>query len=353
MTILSNSDQFIYPSKANPGDKVAVLSPSSGLPEMYPAVYEQGLQRLREIFHLEPVEYPTTRKMHSSPQDRARDIHTAFADPEIKAVISSIGGDDQLKVLKYLDPELLKTHPKAFFGYSDNTNLLNFLWNLGIVSYHGGSIMDRFGRSGAMHSYTLESLKRALFEQGEFEMYPSPTYTDEDKDWNDPANLSSQPELFSNSGWTWQNAETVVEGTLWGGNLEIVDWNLRANRYIQPVETYAGTIFYFETSEEMPSATEVYRILMCMGERGLLQQFAAILIGRPKAWFFTRPYTAEEKAQFTSEQAEAITRALNEYHPGVLVAFNLDIGHTDPQCILPNGGRVRIDGVQHKIYLTY
>ena len=107
MTILSNSDQFIYPSKANPGDKVAVLSPSRGLPEIYPAVYEQGLQRLREIFHLEPVEYPTTHKMHSSPQDRARDIHTAFADPEIKAVISSIGGDDQLKVLKYLDHLLL------------------------------------------------------------------------------------------------------------------------------------------------------------------------------------------------------------------------------------------------------
>ncbi len=61
----------------------------------------------------------------------------------------------------------------------------------------------------------------------------------------------------------------------------------------------------------------------------------------------------KEKAQFTSEQAEAITRALNEYHPGVLVVFNLDIGHTDPQCILPNGGRVRIDGVQQKIYLTY
>ncbi len=348
-----SSTSLVYPPKVRPGDKVAVLSPSSGLPEMYPAVYEQGLQRLREIFHLEPVEYPTTRKMHSSPQDRARDIHTAFADPEIKAVISSIGGDDQLKVLKYLDPELLKTHPKAFFGYSDNTNLLNFLWNLGIVSYHGGPIMERFGRSGAMHPYTLESLKRALFERGEFEMYPSPTYTDEDKDWNDPANLSSQPELFSSSGWTWQNAEAVVEGTLWGGNLEILDWNLRANRYIQPVETYAGTIFYFETSEEMPSATEVYRILMCMGERGLLQQFAAILVGRPKAWSFTRPYTAEEKAQFTSEQAEAITRALNEYHPGVLVVFNLDIGHTDPQCILPNGGRVRIDGVQQKIYLTY
>jgi hypothetical protein len=51
------------------------------------------------------------------------------------------------------------------------------------------------------------------------------------------------------------------------------------NKHIQPVEAYAGTVFYFETSEELPSATEVYRILMCMGERGLLQQFAVNFCG--------------------------------------------------------------------------
>src|SRR5260221_1567780 len=131
-----SSTSLVYPPKVRPGDKVAVLSPSSGLPEMYPAVYEQGLQRLREIFHLEPVEYPTTRKMHSSPQDRARDIHTAFADPEIKAVISSIGGDDQLKMLKYLEPEVLKKHPKAIFRYHDNTKRLKIPWDPGVGSEH-------------------------------------------------------------------------------------------------------------------------------------------------------------------------------------------------------------------------
>lgn len=348
-----SSNSFVYPPKVHPGDKVAVISPSSGLPEIFPAVYEQGLRRLRDIFQLEPVEYPTTRRMHSSPQDRARDLHAAFADPEIKAILTSIGGDDQIKVLKYLDPEHIKAHPKAFFGYSDNTNLHNFLWNLGIVSYHGGSVMIQFGRSGAMHPYTLESLKRALFEQGEYEIYPSPDFTAEDLDWNEHANLSRQPELFPSTGWTWQDFEAIVEGTLWGGNLEILDWNMRANKYIQPVETYIGKIFYFETSEELPSATEVYRILMCMGERGLLQQFAAILVGRPKTWSIEHPQTVEEKATFASEQAEAVGRVLSEYHPGVPVIFNLDIGHTDPQCILPNGGKIKIDAIQHKIYLTY
>jgi muramoyltetrapeptide carboxypeptidase LdcA involved in peptidoglycan recycling len=353
MTPLPDSHTFICPPKLRRGDKVAVLSPAAGLPEVFPAPYEQGLQRLREIFQLEPVEYPTTRKMHSSPQDRARDLHAAFADPEMKAILASIGGDDQIKILKYLDPELIKAHPKPFFGYSDNTNLHNFLWNLGLISYHGGSIMVEFGRSGAMHPYTLKSLKHALFEQGEREIQPALEYTDEPPDWNDPANLSRHPTLFPTTGWTWLNADKIAEGTLWGGNLEILDWNLRANTYIQPVEAYAGKIFYFETSEEMPSATEVYRILMCMGERGLLQQCAALLMARPKAWSHEHPNSGEEKATFVSEQVEAVKQALNEYHPSVLTVFNLDFGHTDPQFVLPNGGHIRIDGPEQKIYLTY
>lgn len=344
---------FMYPPKVRPGDKVAVLSPSSGLPEVFPAVYEQGLQRLRDIFELEPVEYPTTRKLHSSPQERARDLHAAFADSQIKAIFSSIGGDDQIKVLKYLDPELIKANHKAFFGYSDNTNLHNFLWSLGLVSYHGGSIMVQFGRGGAMHPLTLQSLKHALFEQGDYEILPAPEFTDQERDWRDPASLKLQPVLSPSSGWTWERADVVVEGTLWGGNLEILDWTLAANQHIHPVEAYSSKIFYFETSEELPSATEVYRMLMCMGERGLLQQFAAVLVGRPKAWSFMRPHTDQERATFIKEQAEAISNALSEYHPEVPVIFNLDIGHTDPHFILPNGGHVRIDGVKRKIFMRY
>src|SRR5579859_2236193 len=134
------STTFIHPAKLQPGDKVAILSPASGLPEIFPAVYEQGLQRLQDVFDLIPVEYRTTRKMNSPLAERARDLHEAFADPAIKAIICSIGGEDQIKLLKFLDPQLIAAHPKAFFGYSDNTNLHIFLGNLGLASYYGGSI---------------------------------------------------------------------------------------------------------------------------------------------------------------------------------------------------------------------
>ncbi|WP_206191306.1 LD-carboxypeptidase, partial [Streptomyces niveiscabiei] len=84
-----------YPPKPSPGDRVAVVSPSAGLPGLFPRPFDLGLARLREEFGLVPVEYPTTRRMGATPRERAADLHAAFADPEIKAVIASIGGDDQ------------------------------------------------------------------------------------------------------------------------------------------------------------------------------------------------------------------------------------------------------------------
>jgi muramoyltetrapeptide carboxypeptidase LdcA involved in peptidoglycan recycling len=93
----------VYPPKPQPGDRVAVLSPSAGLPELFPRPFELGLARLRDEFGLVPVEYPATRRMGASAADRAADIHAAFTDPGIVAVIASIGGDDQITVLPQLD----------------------------------------------------------------------------------------------------------------------------------------------------------------------------------------------------------------------------------------------------------
>jgi muramoyltetrapeptide carboxypeptidase LdcA involved in peptidoglycan recycling len=136
-----------YPPKPSPGDRIAVISPGAGLPGLYPRPFELGLERLRKDYELEPVEYPTTRKMGSKPQERADDIHAAFADPAVRAVIASIGGDDQITVLPYLDRELIRANPKPFFGMSDNTNLLAFLYNTGIVRSLGVRLVPAVARS--------------------------------------------------------------------------------------------------------------------------------------------------------------------------------------------------------------
>ena len=112
-----------YPPKPRPGDRIAVLSPSAGLPGILPLPYELGLRRLREDFGLVPVEYPTTRTTAASAPARAADIHAAFADPDVAAVVASIGGHDQITVLPHLDADLLRwfrQHP----GYQTRINAI-------------------------------------------------------------------------------------------------------------------------------------------------------------------------------------------------------------------------------------
>jgi muramoyltetrapeptide carboxypeptidase LdcA involved in peptidoglycan recycling len=332
---------------------VAVLSPSAGLPAVFPRPFELGLARLREQFGLVPVEFPATRRMEASAAERAADIHAAFADPDIAAVITSIGGDDEITVLPHLDAGLLRAHPKPFFGYSDNTCMQAYLASLGIVGYHGGSVMTEFGRPGKMHPVTAASLRAALFTPGEYELAPVAEYRDEDRDWGDPATFRAEPPMRHCGGWRWHNADRVVAGPAWGGCLEIVAWLLMADRCIAPVSQYAGGVLFLETSEEMPPATEVYRILRCMGERDLLRQFGAVLIGRAKAWSFEHPAMPAERDAYQADQRAAVLRALAEYAPEAMAVFDVDFGHTDPQQVIPYGGAVRVDGLARRITVTY
>ena len=342
-----------YPAKPRRGDRVAVLSPSSGLPGLFPVPFELGLTRLRDSFGLVPVEYPTTRRMGSTAADRAADLHSAFADPSIAAIVSSIGGDDQITVLRYLDRELIAAHPKPFFGYSDNTNLLTFLWECGIVAYHGGSVMVQFGRPGAMHPLTRASLEAALFTSGAWELPQPDAFGEIERPWSDPATFDSEPALEPCDPWIWQAADRVVEGIAWGGNLEILSWLAMAGIGIGPPEAHEPGVLVLETSEEMPSAREVGRVLRSFGERGLLRLFDAVLVGRPKAWSFEQRLGPDERRAFRSDQRDAIRRALGTYGRDPIVVFDVDFGHTDPQLVIPIGGRIRVDGPDRRITVTY
>jgi muramoyltetrapeptide carboxypeptidase LdcA involved in peptidoglycan recycling len=343
-----------YPPKPSPGDRIAVISPGSGLPGLFPRPHELGLERLRKEFELEPVEYPATRTMGSTPQERADDIHAAFADPDVKAVIATIGGDDQITVLPFLDRELIRANPKPFFGMSDNTNLLAYLYNTGIVGFHGATVMTALGRPVAMDPLTAESLRAALFTPGEYELRPAERWNDVNRDWADPATFDAEPETRPGTGWTWQNADRVVEGRGWGGCLEILGGLLMADREIShDLTEYDGGVLFLETSEELPSGEEVFRTLRNMGERGLLQRFSALLMGRAKTWSFECPNSSDEGDRYAAEQREAVQRALCAYAPGLMTVFDVDFGHTDPQLVLPYGGSIRVDGPARRITVTY
>jgi muramoyltetrapeptide carboxypeptidase LdcA involved in peptidoglycan recycling len=344
---------FVSPPPARPGDRVAIVSPSWAGPGVFPDVHELGMRVLRDMFDLEPVEYPTTREIDSTPEARARDLMSAFADPTISVIMAAIGGDDQVTVLPHLDPKTIAAHPKRFFGYSDNTNLLNYLWNLGIVGFHGGSTMVHLARAGGPDPTSMASLRSALFTRDTVELAPTAEFTDISPQGSDVSTLERPLPTTPEPGWYWHNCDQTVTGPTWGGNLEILHWNLAVSRWIQPAETYEGCVLLLETSEEMPPAEEVFRMLRNMGERGLLRQFPAVVMGKPRAWNFDQPLEDTARVRFRDEQQEAVLRALADYNPDALAVFGPDIGHTDPQLIVPYGGRMTIDGAARRILMTY
>jgi len=344
---MSKQREFIHPSSLKPGDKVAIISPSSGMPFLFPWVYEQGINRIRDIFQLESVEFPTARKspdyLSQNPKARADDVNAAFADPSIKGIIATIGGNDQIRILPYLDKEVISANPKIFLGYSDNTNLHLVLWNLGIISYYGGAVMTQFAMGGGMHEYTIDSIKSTLFNPPIGQITASVEYSDVDLDWAEEENLDRKRPMYPSQGWHWYNKkDELIEGRVWGGCLEILSFHLSVRKYLPDFENLDGTILFIETSEEMPAQEFVYCFIAALAEIELLKKFKAILMAYPKAQFCDNQ-PPEGREAYIYNQQKAVKNALKDYGSNIPVIFNMNFGHTDPQMIIPNGGRVRIN----------
>jgi muramoyltetrapeptide carboxypeptidase LdcA involved in peptidoglycan recycling len=159
--------------------------------------------------------------------------------------------------------------------------------------------------------------------------------------------------LAPSPGRYWHQPDRIVTATTWGGNLEILHWNLAAGRWIRPVEDYAGCVLLLETSEEMPPAEEVFQMLRNFGERGLLQQFPAVLVATAKATAMGHDRTPSERVAYRADQQAAVLRAFEAYHPSAMVVFGVDFGHTEPQWVLPYGGRMTVDGPGRRIIAHY
>ena len=344
--------EFIKLNKLKRGDKVGIVSPSFAAPGQWPQVYELAKQRLQEVFELEPVEFPATAKLGATKEERANDLIAAFENKDIKAVIASLGGDDQVTYIKNLPKQTFIMNPKPFFGFSDNTHFSNFLWLNGIPSYYGASLFTQFAMQVRMDEFTIDYIKHALYDDGEFELTASDIYNDIGLNWNDPANLNKERTYEKNDAWFWDN-ETNAQGISWGGCLESIDEMLRHGVPIPSLEDFENIILCTETSEEMPSSSTVFRVYRALGERGILARVRGILVGRPKTWHFNNPQTTEQKVKHRQDQRAAILRAVREYNKDIPIIQNMDFGHTDPQICLPYGRNIRIIGSDKKIFAEF
>jgi len=344
--------KFVKLPKLKKGDKVAVLSPSFAAPGNWPWVYELGCQRLKDIFGLEPVEFPTTKKIGASGEERAKDLIDAFNSKEIRAVIASIGGDDQITYIKNLPKKPFVDNPKPFFGYSDNTHFINHLWLCGIPAFYGGHLFTEFAMQKEMDEFSVGYLKHALFDSGVFELKSSPIFNDIGLDWSDKANLNKKRRYQKNNGWYWDGNHNS-KGITWGGCVESVDELLRHGVAIPNLEDFKNIVLFLETSEEIPSHDYFRRVLRALGERGILKNIQGLLIGRPKAWEFNKQNSDDKKESYKKGQREMVLEIVRKYNQEIPIIQNVDIGHTSPQICLPTGKEIIINSTKKKITIEF
>jgi muramoyltetrapeptide carboxypeptidase LdcA involved in peptidoglycan recycling len=221
-----------------------------------------------------------------------------------------------------------------------------------VPSYYGAALFTQFARQGEMDEYTVKYIKHALFDEGEFELVPSETYNDIGLGWDDPELLKKFREQEPSDGWFWDGTQNT-EGLLWGGCVESVDEMLRHGVAIPSLEQFENIVLMLETSEEIPTADYVKRVMRALGERGILERVKGVLMGRPKAWEFDRPNTAKEKSEYRKAQREAVLNTVRHYNKDIPIVQNLNFGHTDPQIPMPYGGKVRIDADEQKIFAQF
>lgn len=328
---------LIKPQKLQPGDKVATISLSWGGAgdEELRWRYEQGVQRLEQIFGLEVVPTPHSLKgsefIYENPRARAEDLMNAFKDPSIKAIFSNIGGDDSIRLLPYIDFNVIRNHPKIFIGYSDTTITHLICLKAGISSFYGPAIMVDFAENVEMDAYTIEMVKRSLFSNEPIgEIQQPKEWTSEFLEWLEK-NKEIKRKLQPNHGIEVLQGSGTVQGRLIGGCFSVLEFAKGTEIWPEPA-AWENSILFFETSEEKPHPELITYWLRNYAAQGILQKANGLIFAKP-----------QDEAYY-EEYKESILTVLKEYQLTDLpVLYNLTFGHTEPKFIVPYGAMAEID----------
>lgn len=335
------------PKQLKENDTIAVLTPSWGGPSIFPHVLDQGISVLKNVFKLNIKEYSNTRmeadSIYRNPKLRANAINAAFADEEVDGIISTIGGSDSIRILEYLDLDLIKKNPKVIMGYSDTTTILAYLNMHGLVTYYGASIMAGFGYLPCFNE-ALEEYKDVLFTSKPYELKPFSKWADKYESWNDKNNAGKVDEIKTDDiGHHWINKGASVVGKLWGGCIEVLQ--MMNGTFAWPnSEFFKNRIFFIETSEDKPSPNQIIQILRNYGIQNILREINGLMIARPKA------YSRDEK----DELDEGVRRVVIEEfgRKDLNIISNIDFGHTDPRHILPYGIDLELNPEKERLLFT-
>ncbi len=325
------SMEVMYPPKLQSGDRIRVIAPSQGLNIISGPVRKVANRRLAELeLQLDyGANVENTGPMGVAPvADRLDDLHKAFADPTVKAVITVIGGYHANQLLGGLDYQLLKENPKIFCGYSDISVLANAIFaQTGMVTYSGPHY-STFGMEQGLED-TLSWFRQCLFSDKPFNIEPSRKWSD------DPWFLDQENRRFEPNIGTVVVNHGVAEGRIVGGNIGTFGL-LRGTQYMPDLN---GTILFLEDDSLLGPATldEFARQLQSLTQQPGFSGVKGLVLGR-----FQRDSVVNLSQV---HNMIATIPALNL----LPVIANADFGHTSPLITFPVGGFVRISALDNQV----
>ena len=274
-------------------------------------------------------------------RQRCKDIHAAFQDSNVKAIICTLGGSIADQLLPHLDYELIKANPKIFCGFSDITSLhFGLFTHAGLRTFYGPMAIDPFGEAPKPLPFTGENFLRVVTETGCAPLGPVPVSSEWANElcafFFDPESLQARKKQ-PNPGWRWLRQGTA-KGRIFGGCLEpimkLLDtkfWPNLAGRILL-VETAVGD----QPTDGVPLDT--FRSdLETLRTKGVFDGVNGLVVGRPFG------YNDQQRQDY-----DRIVLDVTRDHTFPIV-IDVDIGHTGPMITLPLNALVELDSKENKL----
>ena len=314
--------------RLNKGDKIGIFTPSSPATVTAFPRYQRAKAFLEEKGFV-IVEGSLTGKSDSyrsgSPKERAEELNQLLRDPDIKMIMSTIGGTNSNSMLAYIDYEAFNTNPKLVIGYSDATAILLSLYaKTGIPTYYGPALIPSFGEFEPLVTDTYHYFEQYFMEEHTlpYEVPMPPFWSDEPVNW---VEKTKEKTLYPNEWITGQGG--VSEGRLIGGNVNAM-YGFIGTPYFPIIED--GDILLIEDC--MKNASIVEKNFAMLKLHGVFDKVAGIILGKHE--LYDDLGTGKRPLDLLLEQLDGLDMP-------ILAEF--DTCHTHPMHPLAIGKKVRLD----------
>lgn len=337
---------ILQPPLLKQGDTIGIISPSLGLYPFVPHRLNRAIECIESLgFHIKLGKTTKTSNGYVSGtiEDRVDDIHKMFLDNEVKAIITTIGGNHCNQLLKHINYSLIRRNPKIFIGFSDITVLhYAFLSQANLKTFYGPQVMTQFGENPELQEYTLQYFKNVLFKKNRKQVLfikPSDTWTDEFLDWTTKEDQVRPRKYYKNNGYRWLR-EGKSEGKLLGGCLQSIN-HLQGTKYwVDP----KNSIFFLDIPEghdfgKGMSLADIDSYFADLDNLDVFSSINALIIGRPIG------YSLDDLKQFESIIMKYTSRFS---YP---IVCNVNIGHTDPIATFPYTSFTKINSEKNHIII--